>query len=443
MDGRQPVIVSAVRTAVGAFGGSLRDVPVVDLGKIAIKEVLKRAGLRPLVPDEVKALRPRVLKDVEKSEIEAKYMDWDESLRPIKIDEVIIGNVIQGGQGQNTGRQASIRAGVPQEINVFTLNKVCASGMKSVALAAQAIKAGDADAIIAGGMENMSGVPYALPKARWGYRMDVGAKAEALDMMVFDGLYEIFYDYHMGMTAENIARDYGISRREQDELGAESHHRALKAIRDGTFKQEIAPVEIPQRKGPPALVDTDERPMETDVERMGKLPPAFIKGGTVTAGNSSGINDGAAALLITSREFAQKNGLPVRASIRGYATGGVDPQYMGLGPIPATRKLLNLTGYSIKDMDLIELNEAFASQAIACMQELGIPRYGESKEFCEPGGERVNPHGSGISLGHPIGCTGARILVTLVYEMERRNARRSLATLCIGGGQGMAMILER
>jgi len=442
MDNNQPVIVSAVRTAVGGFGGALKDVLVVDLGKVVIREVLRRAGVRPVVPDDLKEIRPRILKEVEKSEIEAKYMDWDASLQPIKIDEVIMGNVLQGGQGQNTGRQASIRAGVPQETNAFTINKVCASGMKAVALAAQAIKAGDADAIIAGGMESMSSAPYALPKARWGYRMDVGAKAEALDMMVFDGLYEIFYDYHMGVTAENIARDYQISRREQDELGAESHHRALKAIKGGIFKQEIVPVEVPQ-KGGPKLFDTDERPMETDMERMSKLAPAFVKGGTVTAGNSSGINDGAAALLITSREFAQRNGLKIMASIRGYATGGVDPKYMGLGPIPATRRLLKKTGYSMADMDLIELNEAFASQTIACMKELGIPCYGESKDFCQDGCEKVNAHGSGISLGHPVGCTGARILVTLLHEMERRNARRGLANLCIGGGQGMAMILER
>ena len=442
MDNNQPVIVSAVRTAVGGFGGALKDVLVVDLGKVVIREVLRRAGVRPVVPDDLKEIRPRILKEVEKSEIEAKYMDWDASLQPIKIDEVIMGNVLQGGQGQNTGRQASIRAGVPQETNAFTINKVCASGMKAVALAAQAIKADDADAIIAGGMESMSSAPYALPKARWGYRMDVGAKAEALDMMVFDGLYEIFYDYHMGVTAENIARDYQISRREQDELGAESHHRALKAIKGGIFKQEIVPVEVPQ-KGGPKLFDTDERPMETDVERMSKLAPAFVKGGTVTAGNSSGINDGAAALLITSRGFAQRNGLKIMASIRGYATGGVDPKYMGLGPIPATRRLLKKTGYSMADMDLIELNEAFASQTIACMKELGIPCYGESKDFCQDGCEKVNAHGSGISLGHPVGCTGARILVTLLHEMERRNARRGLANLCIGGGQGMAMILER
>jgi acetyl-CoA C-acetyltransferase len=273
--------------------------------------------------------------------------------------------------------------------------------------------------------------------------MDVSSKAELVDTMVYDGLYEIFYNYHMGVTAENIARDYKISRAEQDEVGAESHHRALKATRDGTFKEEIVPVEIPQRKGPPLAFATDERPMETSVEKMSSLPPAFIKDGTVTAGNASGINDAAAALLITSREFAEKNDLPIRATIKAYASGGVDPQYMGLGPVPATRKLLNQTGYSIKDFDVIELNEAFASQAIACMKELGIPRYGESQDFREPGGENVNPNGSGISLGHPIGCTGARILVTLLHELERRDAHRGLATLCIGGGQGMAMIIER
>ncbi|MFC1869883.1 acetyl-CoA C-acetyltransferase [Chloroflexota bacterium] len=439
----EAVIVSGVRTAVGAFGGALRDIEVVDLGKVVIKEVLRRIGRRPIVSAETKELRPRILKDTEKSPIEAKYADWDESLPGIKLDEVIIGNVIQGGQGQNTGRQASIRAGIPQEVNVITVNMVCASGIKAVALAAQAIRAGDAEAIIAGGMENMSHVPYALPRARWGYRMDISGKGEALDMMVYDGLYEIFYDYHMGVTAENIARDYGISRREQDELGAESHHRALRAIREGIFASEIVPVEIPQRKGPPKVVDTDERPMETSVEAMSKLSPAFSKDGTVTAGNASGINDGAAALLITSREFAEKNELPIRATIKAYASGGVDPQYMGLGPIPATRNVLRQTGDSISDMDVIELNEAFASQTIACMKELGIPQYGESKEFCQPGCESVNPNGSGISLGHPIGCTGARMLVSLIHELEIRDARQGLATLCIGGGQGMAMILER
>ncbi len=443
MDNRQPVIVSAVRTAIGNFGGALKDVPAVDLGRLVIKEVLVRAGVRPVVPGDAKEIRPSVARDVEKSEIEAKYLDWDQSLRPVYIDEVIMGNVLQGGQGQNPGRQASIRAGVPQETNVFTINKVCASGIKAVALAAQAIRAGDAEAIVAGGMESMSNVAYALPKARWGYRMDISGKAEMLDMMVFDGLWEILYDYHMGVTAENIARDYAISRREQDELGAESHRRAVKAIKEGIFKAETVAVPIAQKKGPPLMFDADERPMETDVEKMGKLAPAFVKGGTVTAGNASGINDGAAALLVTSREYAERHGLKIRASVTGYASGGVDPKYMGLGPIPATRRLLRKLDWTMKDIEVIELNEAFASQAIACMKELGIPRYGESKEFCEPGCENVNAHGSGISLGHPLGCTGARILVTLLHEMERRQAHRGLANLCIGGGQGMAMILER
>jgi len=440
---QEVVIVSGIRTAIAAFGGGLKDVDVVDLGKIVIKDVLKRIGRRPIVPDELKAIRPVISKNIEKSPVEQKYMDWDEKLPGLKIDEVIMGNVIQGGQGQNTGRQASIRAGIPQETNAFTINKVCASGLKSVALAAQAIKAGDAECIIAGGMENMSRVPYAMPKARWGYRMDVSSKGEVLDMMVYDGLYEIFYDYHMGVTAENIAREYKISRREQDELGAESHHRALKAIKSGIFKEEIVPVEIPQRKGPSVIFDTDERPMDTNVEKMGKLAPAFLKDGTVTAGNASGINDAAAALIITSKEFAKKNGLPIRATVKAYASGGIDPQYMGLGPIPAVRKVLRLTGYSIKDIDVIELNEAFASQVIACMKELDIPKYGESKEFCELGCENVNPNGSGISLGHPIGCTGARMLVTLIHELERRKAHLGLTTMCIGGGQGMAMIIER
>lgn len=442
MDDRQPVIVSAVRTAVGSFGGSLKGIPVVDLGKTVIREALRRAGARPVVPEEAKEHRPVVSRNVELSEIEAQHYDWDNTLKPLSIDEVIMGNVLQGAQGQNTARQACIQAGVPQETNACTINKVCASGMRAVAMAAQAIKAGDAEAIIAGGMENMTNAPYALPKARWGYRMDISGKGEALDLMVYDGLYEIFYDYHMGVTAENIARDYKIDRREQDELGAESHRRAIRAIKDGLFKEEIVPVEIPG-KGGTTLFEVDERPMDTSVEKMGKLGAAFVKGGTVTAGNSSGINDGAAALLITSRSYAEQHGLKIRAQIKGYALGGVDPKYMGLGPIPAVRSLLKKTGCRLQDMDVIELNEAFASQTIACMKELGLPRYGESSDYNQEGSEKVNPNGSGISLGHPIGCTGARLLVTLVHELERVNGHRGLATLCIGGGQGMAMILER
>ncbi|MHC1595394.1 MAG: acetyl-CoA C-acetyltransferase [Candidatus Syntropharchaeales archaeon] len=437
------VIVEGVRTAIGSFGGSLRDIEVMDLGKTVIKGVMEKAGLKPVVSDEIKSFRPSITKDIERSEIEAKYMDWDDSLKPITIDEVIMGNVLQGGQGQNTARQASIRAGIPQEVNVITVNKICASGMKAVALGAQAIKAGDAESVIAGGMECMSHAPYALPKARWGYRMDISGKSEALDLMVYDGLYEIFYDYHMGVTAENIAKEYNISRREQDEVGAESHRRARQAIADGIFKEEIVPVLIPQRKGDPKVFDTDERPMDTNVEKMAKLRPAFIKDGSVTAGNASGINDAAAALILTSRKFAEENDLKIRASIKGYAAGGVDPKYMGLGPIPATRKLMKKLNLTVEDMDVIELNEAFASQAIACMRELGMPRYGESAEYSDPGSEKINPYGSGISLGHPIGCTGARLLVTMLHEMERKDYHRGLATLCIGGGQGMSMVLER
>ena len=442
MNAKEPVIIEGVRTPIGIFGGALKDIEAVELGGLVVKEVLKRAGVRPAVSSEMKELRPSVLRDVERSEIEAKHMNWEENSRPVEIDEVIMGNVLLGGQGMNPARQAAIRAGMPQEVTAFTVNKVCASGMKAVALACQAIVSGDAEAVVAGGMENMSRAPYALPRARWGYRMDIEGKGEILDLMVYDGLFEIFYGYHMGVTAENIARDYAISRREQDELGAESHRRALRAIKEGIFGAEIVPVEIPT-KGGVKKFDTDERPMETDVERMSKLAPVFLKDGTVTAGNASGINDAAAALLVTSREFAEKNGLGIRAAIKGYAWGGVDPKYMGLGPIPATRKLLKKLGCTIKDIDLFELNEAFASQTIACMKELGIPRYGESPEFREPGCENVNPNGSGISLGHPVGCTGARLIVSLLYEMERRDAHRGLATLCVGGGMGMTMIIER
>ncbi|VUT28206.1 MAG: acetyl-CoA acetyltransferase [Candidatus Syntrophoarchaeum sp. GoM_oil] len=440
---KEVVIVEGIRTAIGTFGGSLKDIEVMDLGKTVIKGVMEKAGFKPVVSDGIKSVRPSITKDVEMSEIEAKYMNWDDNLKPIMIDEVIMGNVLQGGQGQNTARQASIRAGMPQETNAITVNKICASGMKAVALGAQAIKAGDADSIIAGGMECMSHAPYALPRARWGYRMDISGKGEALDLMVYDGLYEIFYGYHMGVTAENIAKEYNISRREQDEVGAESHRRARQAIADGTFKEEIIPVLIPQRRGDPKVFDTDERPMDTNVEKMGKLRPVFIKDGSVTAGNASGINDAAAALILTSREFAEENGLKIKASIKGYATGGVDPQYMGLGPIPATRKLLKNLNLTVDDMDVIEMNEAFASQAIACIRELGLPRYGESAEYNDAGSEKINPYGSGISLGHPIGCSGARLLVTLLYEMERKDLKLGLASLCIGGGQGMSMVLER
>ena len=428
---REVVIVSGVRTPIGSFGGSLRDVPVVQLGALVIKEVLKRAGFRPEVDSKVLEVEPQALKGRGMCELEKGYYDWDDSLRPIHIDEVIMGNVLQAGQGQNTARQATIYAGLPKETNAFTVNKVCASGLKAITLGAQAITLGEAEVVVAGGMENMSHTPYGLPKARWGYRMDVGAKGELLDLMVFDGLWEIFYGYHMGQTAENIASLYGIGRQEQDELGLLSHQRARAAIKEGIFREEIVPVEVPQRKGEPLIFDTDERPMDTSLEKMAKLPPVFKKDGTVTAGNASGINDAAAAVLLMSKEKAKELGLKPFATIRAYASGAVDPAYMGLGPIPAVRKVLRATGLDIEEIEVVELNEAFAAQAIACMRELKLDL------------ERTNPHGSGISLGHPIGCTGARVTVTLIHEMRRRGARFGLATMCIGGGQGMAMIVER
>ncbi|RLA80596.1 MAG: acetyl-CoA C-acyltransferase [Deltaproteobacteria bacterium] len=428
---REVVIVSGVRTPIGSFGGSLRDVPVVQLGALVIKEVLKRAGFRPEVDSKVLEVEPQALKGRGMCELEKGYYDWDDSLRPIHIDEVIMGNVLQAGQGQNTARQATLYAGLPKETNAFTVNKVCASGLKAITLGAQAITLGEAEVVVAGGMENMSHTPYGLPKARWGYRMDVGAKGELLDLMVFDGLWEIFYGYHMGVTAENIAELYKISRQEQDELGLLSHQRARAAIKEGIFREEIVPVEVPQRKGEPLIFDTDERPMDTSLEKMAKLPPVFKKDGTVTAGNASGINDAAAAVLLMSKEKAKELGLKPFATIRAYASGAVDPAYMGLGPIPAVRKVLRATGLDIEEIEVVELNEAFAAQAIACMRELKLDL------------ERTNPHGSGISLGHPIGCTGARVTVTLIHEMRRRGARFGLATMCIGGGQGMAMIVER
>ena len=423
----EAVIVSGVRTAIGNYGGALRDIPLVKLGSIVIKGALKRAGLRPKRDPEVLSYAPEVFKDVGLIELEKKYYDWDDTLREVRIDEVLMGNVVQGGQGQNTARQASIYAGVPKEANATTINKVCASGMKSIALAAQSIKTGDAEVVIAGGMENMSAIPYYVPKARWGAKM---FNAEMVDGLVHDGLWEIFYDYHMGVTAENIAEKYGITRKEQDELALMSNQRALAAMKNGIFKEEIIPVEIKQKKET-TLFDTDEHPRETSMEALAKLPPVFKGDGSVTAGNASGITDGAAAVVVMSAEKAKDLGIKPMVTIRSYASGGVDPAYMGLGAVPATKKALKLAGLKLQDVDYVELNEAFASQAIGVMRELGFDS------------QKANFHGGGISLGHPIGCTGARIIVTLVYEMMRRDLKFGLATLCIGGGQGMSMILER
>lgn len=389
----EAVIVSAVRTAVGSYGKSLANYPAVDLGAVVIKEALNRINLNPE-----------------------------------EVDEVIMGNVLQAGLGQNPARQAAVKAGIPVEVPAYTLNKVCGSGLKTVGQAAQAIKAGDADVIVAGGMENMSMAPYLIDKARWGYRMGDG---KLMDTMIKDGLWCAFNDYHMGITAENVAEKYGISREEQDEFALESQTRAARAIAEGKFKDEIVPLSIPQRKGDPIIFDTDEHPRETSMEKLAALKPAFKKDGTVTAGNASGINDGAAAVVVMSKEKADSLGLTPMAYIRSAATAGVDPSIMGMGPVPASRKALEKAGLTARDMDLVEANEAFASQAIAVCRELELDR------------EKVNVNGGAIALGHPIGASGTRILITLLYEMIRRDSELGLATLCIGGGQGAAMVIQR
>ncbi len=424
------VIVSGARTAVGSFAGALKGVKAVDLGAEVIKEAIKRAGLRPEVNELSRLCRPDALADAGKTDINKKFDTFDSSLTPVYFDECIMGNALQAGQGQNPARQAAIYAGLPEETNAWSVNMVCASGMRAVALAAGAIWAGTAEVVIAGGMENMTNVPYGLNEARFGYRMNMPF-GQVTDLMVFDGLYEIFYGYHMGQTAENIARRYGITREEQDELALISHQRARAAIADGTFAAEIAPFVIPQKKGDQVVFAVDERPMETSREKLAKLPPAFIKDGSVTAGNASGINDGAAAMVVMSGSRARQLGITPLAKIKGFAMGGVDPSYMGLGPIPATRKLFKKLGLTMADIGLVELNEAFACQALACIRELKVDL------------DRCNLHGSGVSLGHPIGCTGARITYSLAMQMKKRDVNLGLAALCIGGGQGMAVVLER
>jgi acetyl-CoA C-acetyltransferase len=424
------VIVSGSRTAIGNFGGGLKDVPVVELGAVVIRDVLKRLGLRP-VPSQAMASRaPDKLKANGMIDLEKRSYDYDGALVPITIDEVIMGHVLQAAQGQNTARQAMIGAGISKETPAFTVNKVCGSGLKAIALGASAIMTGQAEVVVAGGHENMSLVPMALPKARWGYRMELDGTGDIYDLMVFDGLWEIFYGYHMGVTAESIAAMYDISRQEQDELGVLSHTRARKAIKEGIFKAEIVPVAVKTRQGE-IVFDVDERPMDTDLEKMAKLRPAFKKDGTVTAGNASGINDAAAAVLLVSAKKAQELGLEPIIKIKSFAAGGVDPAYMGLGPVPAVRSALKQAGMDLKDIDMIELNEAFAAQAIGCLRELGVEN------------DRPNELGSGISLGHPIGCTGARQMVTGMNQMKRKDYNTGLITMCIGGGMGMAMIVER
>jgi len=390
----QAVIVNAVRTPVGSFGKSLTAVSAVSLGVIALKEALARTKLDPGL-----------------------------------IDEVILGNVLQAGLGQNPARQVAIHAGIPKEVPALTINKVCASGLKSVFLAAQAVMLGDAEVVIAGGIENMSQAPYAAKEARWGQRM---GDAKLVDLMILDGLWDAFNGYHMGNTAENVSAKFGISREEQDQFALASQQKAEAAIKNGSFKDEIVPVPLPQRKGEPILFDTDEHPRAgTTLEALRKLKPAFTKDGTVTAGNASGINDGAAIIIVMSAGKAASLGLQPMAVIRSYASSGVDPSIMGIGPIRASQKALARIGWKAEDLDLIEANEAFAAQAIAVNKEL---RWDLS---------RVNVNGGAIALGHPIGASGARILTTLLHAMNKRNARKGLATLCIGGGQGAAIVVER
>ena len=427
---REVVIVSGARTAIGSFGGVLKDVSAIDLGATVMKAAIARAGLKPQRSGVMAETAPDALKDQGVIDLEKAAGDYSTDASPVGIDEVIMGNVLQAGQGQNPARQAMIRAGICKETPAFTINKVCGSGLKAIALGAQAIMTGQADVILAGGQENMSQAPMALPKARWGHRMEITGSGEVRDLMVFDGLWEIFYGYHMGQTAENIATLYGISRQEQDELGVMSHTRARRAIEEGLFAQEIVPVVIRTRKGE-TVVDTDERPMDTNMEKMARLKPAFRKDGSVTAGNASGINDAAAAVLMMSAEKAREMGLAPIVKIRAFASGGLDPAYMGLGPVPAVRRAVRQAGMNLGDIDLIELNEAFASQAIGCMRELDIAV------------DRPNPLGSGISLGHPIGCTGARQMVTAMHHMQRNGLGSGLISMCIGGGMGMAMIVTR
>ena len=391
---REVVIVSAARTPIGSFGGTLKDVPTRTLGAIAGKEAIKRAGIKPE-----------------------------------QVDEVVMGCVLQGALGQNIARQISLDAGVPKEVPALTINKVCGSGLRAISLAAQMIKAGDADIVVAGGAENMSKTAYALPTGRYGARMN---NAQIVDMMVNDGLTDAFNNYHMGITAENIAEQWGITREQLDEFAVISQNRAEEAIKAGKFKDEIVPVEIPQKKGEPLVFDTDEFPkFGTTIDKVAKLKPAFKKDGVVTAANASGINDAGAAVVVMSKEKADELGIKPICTIKSYASAGVDPTIMGIGPVPASEKALKKAGLTIKDIDLVEANEAFAAQSLAVRTDLGL----------DP--EKTNVNGGAIAIGHPIGASGTRILITLIYEMMRRDAKTGLATLCIGGGQGTSLVVER
>lgn len=390
---REVVIASAVRTAIGKFGGSLTPLSAPQMGAVVIKEALDRAALKPEM-----------------------------------VDEVIMGNVLQAGLGQNPARQAAIFAGLPVEVPAFTVNKVCGSGLKCVELAAQSILAGDNDIVVAGGMESMSNAPFTVPgKARWGLKM---GDQKMVDVMIRDGLWDAFNDYHMGITSENVAEKFGVTREDQDEVACRSQQRAIEAIKSGAFKEEIVPVTIKTKKGE-KVFDTDEFPKKgTTMEVLAKLRPAFKKGGTVTAGNASGLNDGAAALVIMSADKAKELGIKPMAKIVSYASAGVDPAIMGIGPIPASRKALAKAGLEVKDMDLVEANEAFAAQTVEVGRELQLDW------------AKTNVNGGAIALGHPIGASGARILVTLLYALKHRDKKRGLATLCIGGGMGTATVVE-
>jgi acetyl-CoA C-acetyltransferase len=393
MNQTEVVIVSAVRTALGNFSGSLKNVPATELGATVIKGALEQAGIKPE-----------------------------------QVDEVILGNVLQAGLGQNPARQAAIGAGIPESVSSMTINKVCGSGLKAVHLATQAILAGDAEIVVAGGMENMSQAPYLIKNAREGFKM---GDQKIIDTLTSDGLTCVFNQYHMGLTAENLADKYSITREEQDQFSAQSQEKAVIAIEAGKFKDEIIPVLIPQRKGDPIVFDTDEYPKKgTTAEKLAGLRPAFKKDGSVTAGNASGINDGAAVLVVMSRKKADELGIKPLVTIKGNASAGVDPSIMGIGPVPAVKKVLEKTSISMEELELIEANEAFAAQSLAVDRELHFNK------------EILNVNGGAIALGHPIGASGARILVTLIHEMKRRSAKKGLATLCIGGGQGVATIVE-
>ena len=387
------VIVGAARTAIGKFGGTLAKMPASDIGALVIKDVLRRAGVAPE-----------------------------------QVSEVILGQVLTAGVGQNPARQASIRAGLPDMVPAMTINKVCGSGLKAAMLGAQSIANGDSDIVIAGGMENMSAAPHVLPGSRDGFRMGDG---RMIDSMIVDGLWDVFNQYHMGVTAENVAKEYAVTREEQDEFALASQHKAEAAIKAGRFKDEIVPVEIATRKGPVQFAEDEYPRLGATLDALKSLKPAFDKSGTVTAGNASGINDGAAAVVLASARKARELNLKPLARIKAFASAGVDPKYMGMGPVPASKRCLSRAGWEPKDLDLMEINEAFAAQAIAVNRQVGWDT------------KKVNVNGGAIALGHPIGASGCRVLVTLLHEMQKRDAKRGLASLCIGGGMGVALAVER